>query len=110
VTEPPPGSERPLPSRARLEAVARGRVQGVGFRVFVLREAMHLGLDGFVANERGGGVRVMAEGPRDDLMALLERLREGPPSSIVERVIERWEPARGVGLGFRIESGEHRGD
>jgi acylphosphatase len=110
VTEPPAGSDLRLPSRARLEAAARGRVQGVGFRVFVLREAMRLGLDGFVANERDGGVRVMAEGPRDNLLALLERLREGPPASVVERVIERWEPARGLGPGFRIESGEHRGD
>ena len=105
MTEPPSA-----PSRARLEAVARGRVQGVGFRVFVLREAMHLGLDGFVANARDGSVRVLVEGQRDDLVALLERLREGPPASVVERVIERWEPARGIGPGFRIESGEHRGD
>jgi acylphosphatase len=103
-------SEPALPPRARLEAVVRGRVQGVGFRVFVLREAIYLGLDGLVANERDGGVRVLVEGPRDDLLAILERLREGPPASVVERVIERWEPARGIGPGFRIESGEHRGD
>ena len=106
-TEPPSGTSS---DRFRLEASARGRVQGVGFRVFVLREASYLGLAGFVANERDGGVRIMAEGPHEDLVALLERLREGPPAASVERVIERWEPARGIGGGFRIESGEHRGD
>jgi acylphosphatase len=94
----------------RLEAVVRGRVQGVGYRVFALREASYLGLAGFVANEPDGSVRVIAEGPRDDLEALLERLGEGPPAGFVDRVITRWEPARGMPAGFRIESGAHRGD
>lgn len=88
----------------------RGRVQGVGYRVFALREASYLGLAGFVANEPDGSVRVIAEGPRDDLEALLERLGEGPPAGFVDRVITRWEPARGMPAGFRIESGAHRGD
>lgn len=96
--------------RARLEAWVRGRVQGVGFRWFVIREAEYLELDGFVANERDGSVRCVAQGPRDDLEALLERLREGPPASIVERVQVLWGPARGMGRGFRIESGAHPGD
>ncbi len=98
------------PSRARLDVRVRGRVQGVGYRVFALREARHLGLDGFVANEADGGVRIVAEGPRSDLDALLDRLTEGPPAAIVDRVLTQWEPARGVGPGFRIESGAHRGD
>jgi acylphosphatase len=85
-------------------------VQGVGFRVFAFREARHLGLDGFVANEVDGSVRVVAEGPRPDLDALIDRLAEGPPAAIVDRVATRWEPARGLGTGFRIESGAHRGD
>ncbi len=97
-------------ARERLDASVRGRVQGVGFRFFVLREATYLGLDGFVANERDGSVHVVAEGPATVLDALLERLRDGPPASIVERVIEHREPARGTGGGFRVESGEHRGD
>ena len=95
---------------ARVEASVRGRVQGVGFRVWALREGMHLGLDGFVANEADGSVRVVAEGPRRDLDRLVERLEEGPPSAMVERVLTRWEPARGLQAGFRIESGAHRGD
>ena len=95
---------------ARLDARVRGRVQGVGFRVWALREGMHLGLDGFVANEADGSVRVVAEGPRTELDRLVERLEEGPPSAIVERVVTRWEPVRGLPAGFRIESGAHRGD
>lgn len=103
-------SDPGLQSRIRLEAFVRGRVQGVGFRVFALREASYLGLDGFVANEMDGSVRVVAEGDRAALDALLARLEEGPPAGFVDRVITRWEPARGMGGGFRIESGAHRGD
>ena len=95
---------------ARLEARVRGRVQGVGYRVFALREAGALGLDGFVANEADGGVRVVAEGRRLDLEALVERLEVGPPAGYVDAVTARWEPARGIARGFRIESGAHRGD
>jgi acylphosphatase len=102
-----PGSAGP---RARLDASARGRVQGVGYRVFALREAGALGLDGFVANEADGSVRVVAEGRRADLEALVARLEDGPPAGYVDLVVARWEPARGIGRGFRIESGAHRGD
>jgi acylphosphatase len=96
--------------RERLDAAARGRVQGVGYRVFALREGMALGLDGFVANASDGSVRVVAEGPRRDLEALVERLEEGPPAGWVDAVLTRWEPARGIAPGFRIETGSHRGD
>jgi acylphosphatase len=98
------------PGVERLDATVRGRVQGVGYRVFALREAVYLGLSGHVANMADGSVHVVAEGPRADLDALLERLAEGPPAGIVERVITRWEPARGLVDGFRIDPGAHRGD
>lgn len=94
----------------RLEATVIGRVQGVGFRVFVLRRARSLGLGGWVANAASGRVDVVAEGPAADLDALAESLRVGPPAAIVERVIERRAPARGGFGGFEIRSGAHRGD
>ena len=72
----------------RLDATVRGRVQGVGFRYFVLREAMDLDLEGWVANTRDGSVRCVAEGPRDRLDVLLELLRAGPPAAIVDHVSE----------------------
>ena len=71
---------------------------------------MHLGSTGSSRTRPDGSVRVVAEGPRDDLERLVERLEEGPPAAIVERVLVRWEPARGLPAGFRIESGAHRGD
>ncbi len=87
-----------------------GRVQGVGFRYFVLREAMDLGLDGWVANTSDGSVRCVAEGPRAHLDGLLGRLEVGPVSAIVEHVSAAWMPATGTLGPFTIRSGDHRGD
>jgi acylphosphatase len=94
----------------RLDATVMGRVQGVGFRYFILTEAMDLGLDGWVANTADGSVRCVAEGPRDSLQALLGRLREGPGAARVERVSEAWMPATGTLGPFSVRSGAHRGD
>jgi acylphosphatase len=94
----------------RLDARVIGRVHGVGFRYFVLREAMGLELAGWVANEPDGSVHCVAEGPRERLEILLDRLRVGPPSAIVERVIEAWMPATGTIGRFEVRSGGHRGD
>ena len=96
--------------RARLRAIVRGTVQGVGFRWFVQRMAARLELQGWVANRVDRAVEVVAEGDRGALDGLLAALREGPPSSEVQSVEEQWGPATG-GLGaFRIRSGSHPGD
>ena len=94
----------------RLDATVSGRVQGVGFRYFVLHEAVELGLDGWVANTPGGGVRCVAEGPRARLEHLLERLRAGPPAAIVEHVSDAFMPATGTLGPFSVRSGAHPGD
>lgn len=66
--------------------VVRGRVQGVGFRWFVLQEATALHLGGFVRNLADGSVEVLASGP-EQAMAQLERLLErGPRGARVECV------------------------
>lgn len=99
-----------LASRARLEATVSGRVQGVGFRYFAAHAASRLGLNGWVANERDGNVRCVAEGPRSDLETFLAELREGPPAAVVVDVRAAWGPVRGEGPGFRVRTGSHRGD
>jgi acylphosphatase len=95
---------------ARLDASVRGRVQGVGFRYYVVAQASALGLTGWVANEQDGSVHCVAEGPRADLELLLEQLREGPISAIVEYVAEDWLPYTGHWGSFGIRSAGHRGD
>ena len=100
----------PAGATVRLDATVIGRVQGVGFRYFVLREAMGLGLDGWVANTPDGSVRCVAEGPRDQLERLLERLERRPASADVDRVSDAWMPATGTLGPFGVRSGAHPGD
>jgi acylphosphatase len=100
----------PADDIVRLEATVRGVVQGVGFRWFVIREAGALRLSGWVANHHDGSVRVVAEGRRRDLVALLGCLEEGPAGAMVERVLPAWMPAIGLEPGFTIRSLGHRGD
>jgi acylphosphatase len=97
-------------ARLRVEARVRGVVQGVGYRWWTLETATDLGLDGWVANELDGSVSVVAEGPRALLEELLRRLGEGPGGAVVHELRVRWEPARDLAPGFRIEHGFHRGD
>ncbi len=95
---------------ARIDATVTGRVQGVGFRWFVLDAARGLELRGWVVNAADGSVRCVAEGPRRDLETLLVELARGPLGARVDRVVPRWGRAGG-GLGrFEIRSGAHPGD
>ncbi len=94
----------------RLEATVLGRVQGVGYRWFVVERAMALSVGGWVANRPDGGVECVAEGPRPVLEQLLLMLAEGPISATVDRVIPRWGPASGSLGAFGIRSFGHRGD
>jgi len=87
----------------RLHAVVRGRVQGVGFRYFVMREARALGLSGWVRNQHDGSVEVEAEGRRDPLDALVERLRRGPPGARVAGVEEAWSEGEPIHRGFDVK-------
>ncbi len=94
----------------RLEAVVRGRVQGVGYRYFVLDRALDLGVSGWVANESDGSVRCRAEGTRVALERLLDALREGPPGARVDRIETTWSVGTGDLGRFQVRSGGHRGD
>src|SRR4029077_20300238 len=83
--------------------VVRGRVQGVGFRWFVEREAHVLAVSGWVRNNADGSVEVLAQGTRDQLLALRSRLRQGPRAARVDEV-EESEVGPVAGLSsFRIE-------
>jgi acylphosphatase len=68
--------------------VVRGRVQGVGFRWFVEREAHTLGIAGWVRNKPDGSVEVLAMGTRDQLHSLRSRLQQGPRAARVDNVEE----------------------
>ncbi len=83
--------------------LVRGRVQGVGFRWFVEREAHILGVAGWVRNNADGSVEVLAQGTRDQLSGLRSRLRQGPRAARVDGVEEsESRPVSGLS-SFRIE-------
>jgi len=93
-------SDKPLEAK---RFIVRGRVQGVGFRWFVEREAHMLGVAGWVRNNHDGSVEVLAQGSRDQLAGLHSRLREGPRAARVDEVeVSEARATAGVS-SFRIE-------
>lgn len=70
--------------RRIIRIVVEGRVQGVGFRAFVEREATRLQLDGWVRNRRDGSVEAVAAGPRAIIEAFIGLTRRGPIASRVD--------------------------
>jgi len=65
-----------------------GRVQGVGFRAFVVRLGRSLGVRGAVRNDADGTVSCFAEGRPDELEDFRRRLEAGPSRARVDRVEE----------------------
>jgi acylphosphatase len=85
--------------------LVKGRVQGVGFRWFVHREAAQLALRGWVRNTEDGHVEVVVVGDPDDLNALRQALKKGSRGSRVDIVLEQeLAESEAEGLGpFHIE-------
>jgi acylphosphatase len=92
------GSRLPIARRY----VVHGRVQGVGFRYFVERAALELGLDGYVRNRADGTVEVYASGREEPLSDLKHRLWTGPGLARVDNV-EEHESEPGQRRGFGVE-------
>jgi acylphosphatase len=85
--------------------LVKGRVQGVGFRWFVHREAAEIGLRGWVRNTDDGNVEVLAAGEPDQLKDLIKALGQGSRGSRVDAVIEHTlDDSEGAPLkSFEIE-------
>ena len=73
-----------------LHLIIKGRVQGVFFRDTTKKKADSLGLKGYVRNLHNGNVEVMAQGPEDKLLELIEYCKQGPEYSEVSDVIVKW--------------------
>jgi acylphosphatase len=86
--------------RARL--VFRGRVQGVGFRFFVLREAERLGVAGRVANRPDGSVEAEGEAAREVLERWIAAIRGGPSHAEVRDVSVEWSEGPARHRGFQV--------
>jgi len=67
----------------------RGRVQGVGYRAFVEREALAAGLEGWVRNCSDGSVEAVFSGPAEIVAKMIETCRRGPFSARVDALDDR---------------------
>ncbi|MCY4640965.1 MAG: acylphosphatase [Chloroflexi bacterium] len=93
----------PAGPRRRLVGRALGRVQRVGYRAFSMEEAPRLQITGYARNLADGrSVEVVAEADEPTLRRFVERLREGPPGSVVDDVEYRWEEPEGGLQGFEV--------
>ena len=83
-------SEKNYNAIEELRAYVYGRVQGVGFRYFVVQKAHMLALRGYARNDSDGSVEVLAQGPRPALEQLLLFLRQGPIAAQVRDARVTW--------------------
>jgi len=81
-----------MPDLETRRYVVSGRVQGVGFRWFVEREAAQLGVTGWVRNCHDGDVEIMATGTADQHRTLRQKLQDGPRAARVDQVSESRAP------------------
>ena len=69
--------------------IARGRVQGVGYRAFVEFEALRRGIEGWVRNRRDGSVEAVVAGDTANVHGMIEACRRGPHSANVGALDQR---------------------
>lgn len=86
----------------RAHIFIEGRVQGVFYREWALRQAQGLRLTGWVRNLADGRVEVVAEGQKSKLVKLIELIKEGPRLAKVEQIDVNWEKATGEFEEFSI--------
>lgn len=80
-----------------------GLVQGVGFRYFTFKRARELGVTGYVKNLPDGTVEIEAEGERGQLEELIEALKVGPRSAVVNDLRVSWDTSDEKYNQFRID-------
>jgi acylphosphatase len=78
-----------MSEQSALHITVRGRVQGVGYRAFIEREALSAGVGGWVRNLRDGSVEAVLQGHRAVLDPLIETCRQGPFSARVDALDRR---------------------
>jgi acylphosphatase len=82
--------------------VVRGRVQRVGFRLFVEDAARREGVRGYVRNQHDGSVEVIAEGDLEALLRFEQAVRRGPAGARVDDVQTTVAIASGRFSGFSV--------
>jgi acylphosphatase len=86
----------------RGEIIVSGLVQGVGYRYFVQRNAMKLGLNGFTRNLCSGEVLTVIEGEKFLIEDLFNILKVGPPHAEVRYAAIKWSEYKNEFKTFEI--------
>jgi acylphosphatase len=73
-----------------LHCIVYGTVQGVLYRDYILKQAEHLSIKGFVKNLRDGTVEIVAQGKKLDLEHFLEHARHGSSAARVSEIDTTW--------------------
>ena len=83
---------RPIPGLGALMAAKRliiaGRVQGVGYRAWMVQQAERLGVSGWVRNRRDGTLEALVDGDTASVEELLRLCRRGPRLAEVTEIVE----------------------
>ena len=90
-------------SKGRVHLKIHGKVQGVFFRATAKEKAEELGLVGWVRNNPGGSVEIIAEGDREDLESYITWCNSGPRNSRVDNVGVEWGNYEEEFEDFKIE-------
>jgi acylphosphatase len=87
---------------ASARILVKGRVQGVGYRYYILRQAQELGLTGYVRNLPNGDVEIVAEGDRQVVEQLIRYAERGPVFAHVNEVQVQWSTGSGQYKRFDV--------
>jgi acylphosphatase len=79
-----------------------GKVQGVGFRAAMYREAVRLNITGWVRNRKDGTVEAVIQGPEKSVVAILAWTHRGPIDARVDKIEDH--PADGIFPDFDLLS------
>lgn len=86
-----------------IHVIITGDVQGVGFRYYTRKEAVRLGLVGWVKNRVDGRVEALLQGDDEQLKAMLNWLKSGSPMARVDSIDQKLQPEDRNLISFDIE-------
>ena len=89
-------------AKSRFQVIVSGIVQGVNFRYYTQRQAIRYNVTGWVRNLPDGSVAAVFEGEEQDVEAMVQWVRHGPPSAQVTELIAQPEEYRGEFSSFSI--------
>jgi acylphosphatase len=93
-----------LTNPARAEIIVDGVVQGVGFRYFVYKNAVKLGLKGYTKNLYTGEVLTVVEGEKEMIQELFKLIKIGPRNAYVKNCKIMWTEYNNEFSTFEIKN------